>query len=119
MFSGLGDLGEKYHIQLKEGAIPYCTYTPETLQYIRESASGTRQNGKNISQVNEPTQWCAVEQVRRSVDLKALNDNVLRKVHPIPKVDKTLTQLAGEKIFSKLDANSGFWQIHFQMILDC
>ena len=29
----------------------------------------------------------------------------------MPKVDDTLAQLAGAKIFSKLDANSGFWQI--------
>ena len=50
-------------------------------------------------------------EVRICVDLKALNKNVLREVHPIPKVDETLAQLAGAKIFSKLDANSGFWQI--------
>ena len=50
-------------------------------------------------------------EVRICVDLKALNNNVLREVHPIPKVDETLAHLAGAKIFSKLDANSGFWQI--------
>ena len=49
--------------------------------------------------------------VRICVDLKALNDNVLRQVHPIPKVDETLAQLTGAQVFSKLDANSGFWQI--------
>ena len=45
------------------------------------------------------------------VDLKLLNQSVLREVHPPPKVDKTLAQLAGAKVFLKLDANSGFWQI--------
>ena len=29
----------------------------------------------------------------------------------MPKVDETLALLAGATIFSKLDANSGFWQI--------
>jgi len=29
----------------------------------------------------------------------------------MPKVDTTLAQLSGAKLFSKLDANSGFWQI--------
>ena len=43
------------------------------------------------------------------VDLKPLNECVLREV--IPKVDDTLAQLSGASIFSKLDANSGFWQI--------
>ena len=45
------------------------------------------------------------------MDLKPLNESVLREVHPLPKVDETLAQLSGAKIFSKLDANSGFWQI--------
>ena len=30
---------------------------------------------------------------------------------PLPKVDETLALLTGAKIFSKLDANSGFWPI--------
>lgn len=51
-----------------------------------------------------------VGKVRICVDLKTLNDNVLREVYPM-KVDKTLAQLKGVHVFSKLDANSGFWQI--------
>ena len=51
------------------------------------------------------------EFVRICVDLKPQNHSVLREVHPLPKVDDTLAQLAGAKLFSKLDANSGFWQI--------
>ena len=49
--------------------------------------------------------------IRICVDLKALNESVLREVYPIPKVDETLAQLTGATVFSKLDANSGFWQI--------
>ena len=45
------------------------------------------------------------------VDLRPLNKNVLQEVHPIPKVETTLAQLSGVRVFSKLDANSGFWQI--------
>ena len=36
---------------------------------------------------------------------------MLREIHPIPSVDEILAQFAGAKYFSKLDANSGFWQI--------
>ena len=32
-------------------------------------------------------------------------------MHPLPKVDNILAQLAGATVFSKLDANSGFWQV--------
>ena len=72
-----------------------------------------------ISKVDKPTQWCAGMVVGPKkngkvcicVDLKPLNENVLREVHPMPKFDETLAQLTGAKVFSKLDANSGFWQI--------
>ena len=49
--------------------------------------------------------------IRISVDFRPLNSSVLREVHPLPKVDETLAMLTGARIFSKLDANSGFWQI--------
>ena len=45
------------------------------------------------------------------VDPKSLNKSVLPETHPIPKVDDTLAQLTGAAFFTKLDANSGFWQI--------
>ena len=78
-----------------------------------------------ISKVSEPTPWCAgmvvvpkkTGKVRICVDLKPLNKRVLREVHPLPKVDETLAQLSGAKIFSKLDANSGFWQIPYLSLL--
>ena len=35
----------------------------------------------------------------------------MKETHPIPKVDDTHAQLSGAALFTKLDANSGFWQI--------
>ena len=32
-------------------------------------------------------------------------------MHPLPKVDDNQAQLAGATVYSKLDANSGFWQV--------
>ena len=49
--------------------------------------------------------------LRICIDLKPLNEAVLRATHPLPKVDTTLALLLGAQVFSKLDANSGFWQI--------
>ena len=49
--------------------------------------------------------------IRICVDLKPLNESVMRKIHPLPKVDITLAQLTGAKWFTKLDTNSGFWQV--------
>jgi len=72
-----------------------------------------------IKRVQGPTERCAGMivvpkpngSVRICVDLTKLNQNVCRKCHMLPSVDHTLAQLNGATIFSKLDANSGFWQI--------
>ena len=55
-----------------------------------------------ISKVDTPTPWCTgmvvvlkkLGEVRICVDLKPLNESVLREVHPIPSVDETLGKLA-------------------------
>ena len=73
-----------------------------------------------ISKVETPTEWCAgmvvvpkksSGSIRICVDLRPLNENVMRENFPLPKVDEILAQLAGARVFSKLDANMGFWQI--------
>ena len=123
VFSGLGKLGEEYHIRLKEGATPYSEYTARGVaiplkQKVKAELERMERLGV-ISRVTEHTPWCSgmvvvrkkSGEVRICVDLKQLNEDVLREVHPIPKVDETLAQLSGSTLFSKLDANSGFWQI--------
>lgn len=72
-----------------------------------------------IEPVDHATDWCAPMvvvpkkngKVRICVDLTKLNENVKRQYHPLPAVDYELGLLAGAKVFSKLDANSGFWQV--------
>ena len=45
------------------------------------------------------------------VDLTQLNQSVCHERHILPLVEQTLAQIGGAKHFSKLDANSGFWQM--------
>ena len=123
VFHGLGNLGEEYHIRLKPGATPFALYAPRRVPLpLRKKVSEELQRMETmgvISRVDVPTPWCAgivvvpkkSGSVRICVDLKPLNQSVLREFHPLPKVDETLAQLTGAKLFSKLDANSGFWQI--------
>ena len=66
--------------------------------------------------ISKVEHWCAgipkkSGAVRICVDLKPLNESVLQEVHSIPKVDDVLGNLAGATVFSKLVANSVFWQI--------
>lgn len=72
-----------------------------------------------ISKVDEPTDWCSGMvvvakpggSVRICVDLTRLNWYVKQERHILPSVDQVLAQVGDAKVFSKLDANSGFWQI--------
>ena len=72
-----------------------------------------------IEEVTEPTEWCAPivpvpkknGQVRICVDLRKLNEAVKRERYVLPSLDDIAPSLQGSKVFSKLDAASGFWQI--------
>ena len=123
LFSGLGNLGDEYNILLKPDAKPFAIFTPRHVPLplrakVQEELNRMESLGV-IFPVDTPTPWCAAilpvpkknGSIRICVDLKPLNASVQREVHPIPTVDDTLAQLTGAKMFSKLDANSGFWQI--------
>ena len=129
LFTVLGNLGEEFEIKLTPDAKPFALSTPRNIalplrlkvkqELLRMEAMGV------ISKVDEPTPWCAgmivvpkkSGEVRICVDLKPLNKSVLREVYPLLKVDETLAQLSGAKVFTKLDANSGFWQIPLSRLL--
>ncbi len=114
VFTGLGTFGEEYQIKLKDNATPYALYAPRNVPIplcpkVREELNRMERMGV-IQKVSEPTPWCAgmvvvpkkSGAIRICVDLKPLNENVLREVYPIPKVDDILAQLTGANIFSKL-----------------
>jgi len=123
LFGGLRTMANEYDIHLKTDAKPHALFTarhvPIPLQEKVQAELQRMQRLGVISKVDQPTPWCAgmvvvpkkSGEMRICVDLKPLNSNVLREVYPLPAVDETLAQLAGAAVFSKLDANSGFWQI--------
>lgn len=124
LFSGLGSMKGEYNIVLKPGAQPFSVSTPRRISLpllpkIKEELNRMERQGV-ISKVEQPTEWCAPmvvvpkrtrERVRICSDLTQLNKSVLRERHQLPLVENTLGQLSGAKVFSKLDANAGFWQI--------
>ena len=123
IFHGLGTLGEPYKIDIDSDAKPYAIFTPRRVpnyplqDKVKQELSRMETLGV-ISKVEDST-WCAgmvavpkkSGGIRICVDLKPLNESVKRQPHPLPTVESILSQLSGAKIFSKLDANSGFWQI--------
>jgi len=57
--------------------------------------------------------------IRMCVDLTKLNKGVKREIYLLPKVSEMLSVLAKGRMFSKLDANSGFWQVKLDSKANC
>ena len=123
LFRGLGTIEGEYEIVLTKDAKPYALVTPRRIplslkSQVEEELKRMEALGV-IRKVDVPTDWCvrmvvvpkSKNKVRICVDLTKLNRSVCRERHILPSVEQILTQLKGAKIFSKLDANSGFWQI--------
>ncbi|UYV80838.1 K02A2.6-like [Cordylochernes scorpioides] len=90
-FEGLGLLEQPYHIKLKEGAKPFSIPVPRRVPLpfmpkLKEQLDAMVTQ-EVIEPVDEPTECVEHE------------------------LEHELAQLNGAKIFSRLDANSGFWQI--------
>ena len=72
-----------------------------------------------IERIEEPADWCAGivvvpkpgGTVRICVDLTKLNEAVRRELFIMPAVEETVAKLKAAKIFTKLNANNGFWQV--------
>ena len=116
--------------KMKEDAVPYAVSAARRvpiplMDAVKKSLMEMEEKGV-ISKVTEPTDWCAPmvpvikpsrqegpgeKKVRICVDYKRLNMSVKREKFSLPTFEELTGKLAGAKIFSKLDAASGFYQI--------
>lgn len=123
LWSGLGTIPGEYYIEIEDTQNAFAITTPRKIPIaLRKSVEEEIQRMISlnvIAPIDAPTSWCSPMHcvykkdggVRICVDYTNLNKFVKREWHPIPGVDDTLARLTGAKYFSKLDANSGFWQI--------
>ena len=73
---------------------------------IRESTSEWASAPVLIRKRDGSVRWC--------IDYRALNEVTVKDVFPLPLVDDCLDTLAGSMWFSKLDANSAYWQVEIK-----
>ena len=107
VFEGLGNLGEPYSIQLKEGAKPHALFTARNVPFalrpkVQQELQRMQQLGV-ITKVDQPTPWCAGMVTAPQKDGK--RPNLCRfeaieclEVHPLPQVDEILAQRSGAKM---------------------
>ena len=71
-----------------------------------------------LTPVNEPTDWVSSmvtvikpNKLRICIDPKDLNRAIKRSHYPMPTIEEVAIKLSKAKVFTVLDAKSGFWQI--------
>ena len=72
-----------------------------------------------IEPVEKPTPWVspvvivpkAKGDIRMCVDMRRVNEAVMRERHPIPTIEELLQDMAESRVFSKLDLKMGYHQL--------
>ncbi|KAL8584885.1 hypothetical protein ACOMHN_037588 [Nucella lapillus] len=123
LFTGLGKLEGEQTILLENNAKPFSQSVPRRVPVPLlkkvEAELNKMVEDEVIVPVDYPTDWCSPivvvpktnGDVRICVDLTRLNSSVKREVYAMPAVEETLSKISEGKVFTKIDANSGFYQI--------
>ncbi|KAM7306991.1 uncharacterized protein ISCGN_010627 [Ixodes scapularis] len=119
----LGTMKTTYKIALHPDAKPFKITYPRRvpipiLPKVRQEIQRMLDLGV-IQQVEHATEWCAPmvvakkkdDSLRICVHYTELNNQVIRERVIMPTVEENLAKLAGARVFSKLDANAGYWQV--------
>ena len=121
-FGEIGTLNKIHHIEIKENFTPFATHVrqiPHSLKPKVEKELKRTVDLDIIEPVDEPTDWVnglvivekPNEKPQICLDPRPLNQAIKREHLHLPIAEGLFSQMSGAKYFSKLDANSGYWQI--------
>lgn len=122
VFEGLGCLPGTYHIKIDPNVTP-VVQPPKRIpislkKKVKEELKRMEQIGVITRQI-QPTEWVnsivsvtkSSGNVRVCIDPRPLNDAILREHYPMKTIEEVVAEMPNAKVFSKLDATSGFWQL--------
>ena len=123
LFQGLECLTMPYHIKIDHSVNPVISLPRNQPAAIRERLKETLDEMEAtgvIRKVDQPTEWVnslvvtekpKSKKLRICLDPRPLNTAICRKHFQLPTLEDITTRLTGARVFSKLDANHGYWQI--------
>ena len=122
----LEGVGKLKNYQLKIHTDPTVTPVAQPLRrtpfHIRKDVEHKLQQLADLDIIEDaegPTPWVSPlvavpkssGEIRVCVDMRRVNEAVVRERHPIPTLEETLQAMNGAKVFSKLDLQWGYHQI--------
>ena len=104
--------GEEFHIELVDGAQPFCVHTPRMIPFAYrkklQDELALLQSQGIIAPVTTPTEWCAPivvtpkkdsDRIRLCVDLSRLNKYVRRERYQSPSPAQAVVDIEASKSF--------------------
>ncbi len=123
VFTGLGCIEGEQHIKLKPDAQPAIHPPRRVPVALRNKVMEELERMEKmdvIEKVVEPRAWVnsmvtiwkpEKKKVRICMDPKELNAAIEREHYPMTTIEEVVTRMTGAKVFTTLDAQSGYWQI--------
>ncbi|XP_037931326.1 uncharacterized protein K02A2.6-like [Teleopsis dalmanni] len=122
VFNGLGQLKNKCKLEIRDNSTPVVDVQRRVPFSLLEPLKKELQRMKElevITEVTEPTEWVSSivivtkqnGNIRLCLDPRNLNKAIVRPRFSFPNLDECRSQMAGSKVFSSLDASSGFWMV--------
>ena len=119
LFKGLGCLKTSYHIKTDSEICPPRNQ-PVALKGRTKEELDKMEAMQVIRKVDKATEWVnsmvvvekpKTHKLRICLDPRALNKAIQREHYQLPTLEDISTHLSGARLFSKLDASHGYWQI--------